>query len=146
MLFTTTNISAFEFSNPSYGMGHNLFFILFPSSDGGVQRGFPFGSLIILAQRWRSPKLDNGSKSRRRKKSASKKGKPNEVASVKEKESATFNSGGKAGSGNSKKELVGSKVERNRIDNGKTLAERLKDSNYQSIYTDEDYKDDFNDY
>ena len=125
--------------------------------------------------------LDNGLKSRKRKKSTSKKGnvsqedlklvsgdsdsgsngnsatankvnkssnksKPNEVAKVQEKESATLNSGLKADSGNGKKELVGSQVERNRIDRGKTLAERLKDPNYQSIYTDEDYKDDFNDY
>lgn len=116
--------------------------------------------------------LDNGSKPRRRK-SASKKSnvsqkdlklvsddsnsttallvnknsslnERNEVAGVKEKESATLNSGVKADTSDSEKKLVRGQVNNNRVDYSKTLAERLKDPNYKPLYTDEDYEDDFN--
>ena len=119
--------------------------------------------------------LDKSSKSRRRKKSASNsdnvseanlklvsdnsdsnnnsatakkisqslnQGKTNEVAGAKKKAISILNSGIKTASGNSKKELVDSPANLR-----KDLLEKLKDPNYQPYgLTDEDYKDDFNDF
>ena len=70
----------------------------------------------------------------------------NEVVGVSEKEAVTLNSGIKADTSDSEKKLVDNQINNNRVDYSKTLAERLKDPNYKPLYTDEDYKDDFNDY
>ena len=69
----------------------------------------------------------------------------NEVAGVKENLAASLNSEIKTDSSNSKKKLANSQVNNNYLDHSKTIAEMLKDPNYQFAYTEED-ESDFNNY